>query len=132
MPEDTIDLQDQTSPSAQDHSRKPHSAPLGAGPAAPHQASELRHVKEERHIEEEHLSQAWNQSNGLSDEPPSDDDERYTDGMQDDQAMQRNGGQSGSGEESDMTDQDGDERGENELMDKISSSPSISDGGYFF
>src|ERR1700761_61391 len=126
MPEDTIDLQDQTSPSAQDHSRKPHSAPLGTGPAAPHQASELRHVKEERHIEEEHLSQAWNQANGLSDEPPSDDEGRYTDGMQDDQAVQQNGGQSGSGEESDVTDQDGEDSMDDDMMEKMSSSPSIS------
>jgi hypothetical protein len=130
---DTIDLQaGQTSPSAQDHSRKP---PQNAAVAttAPHQTSELRHIAEERHLEEEHLSNAWNQANGLSDEPPSEDEERYPNGMNGqehgDADAQQNGGSTGENEDADMRDNDGDSM-DDDMMDKISSSPSISDGVY--
>lgn len=127
MSPDTIDLQDQTSPSAQDHSRKP--PVVGIGPAASsHQASELRHVQEERHSEAENLSHAWNQANGLSDEPPSDDERDFADGMHD---QQQNGGQAGNGAEHETADGESGDDMDDDMMDKISSSPSISDGGLF-
>ena len=53
---DSIDLQDQDAPSAQDHTRQPtHPKPLGAGPPAPHQAETLREVAVEA-AEEYHRS----------------------------------------------------------------------------
>ncbi|KIW03869.1 hypothetical protein, variant [Verruconis gallopava] len=122
---DTIDLQSQNAPSAQDHTRKQHSA----ASTAPHQAAELRHVQEERHSEEDTLPNAWQSANGLSDEPPDDDgddDDDDDDVMRDDQraaqqdAAQRNG-------QSEGTDAEGDADMDDDLMDKISSSPSISD-----
>ncbi|TID19084.1 hypothetical protein E2P81_ATG06062 [Venturia nashicola] len=139
---DTIDLQrDQTSPTAQDHSRKPaNSTTTNNNSISPHQASELRHIKEERNLEEEHLSNAWNQANGLSEEPPSEDEERYASGMsaeqkeREDLAAGQNGARNGArnGEDADMADQEGDgDSGDDDMMDKISSSPSISDGQYF-
>jgi hypothetical protein len=129
---DTIDLQDSNSPSAQDHSHKPRASPLGIGPAAPHQASELRHVEQERAAEEDNLSNAWHaaQNVGLSEEPPTDDEETYMNGdHHDQQALQQNGGQSGSGED-ETADGESDENMDDDMMDKISSSPSIDDGGY--
>ncbi|QDS77159.1 hypothetical protein FKW77_001596 [Venturia effusa] len=140
---DTIDLQrGQASPTAQDHSRKPANSTTiaNSNPISPHQASELRHIQEERHLEEEHLSNAWNQANGLSEEPPSEDEERYANGMneearkRDESTARQNGTQNGAqnGEDTDNTDQDGDgDSGDDDMMDKISSSPSISDGQYF-
>jgi hypothetical protein len=80
-------------------------------------------VQDERHSEEEILSNAWHSAtNGLSDEPPSDDE---TINMRDEQPTKQNGGQAES------TDTDGDSDMDDDMMDKISSSPSISDGGYF-
>lgn len=120
---DTIDLQPQDAPSAQDHSRKP--SITAQQPIAPHQAAEIRHVQEERQSEEEVLSHAWQQSatntNGLSDEPPSDDETN----MRDDQQAPRQNGQQGQQENSET-----DGESDDDMMDKISSSPSISDGRY--
>ncbi|KAE9984917.1 hypothetical protein EG328_008115 [Venturia inaequalis] len=129
---------DQTSSTAQDHSRKPATSATTTNnnSISPHQASELRHIQEERHLEEEHLSHAWNQANGLSEEPPSEDEERYANGMsaeqkeREDSAARQNGAQNGApnGDGTDMADQEGDgDSGDDDMMDKISSSPSISD-----
>ncbi|KAF2104815.1 hypothetical protein NA57DRAFT_71020 [Rhizodiscina lignyota] len=134
---DTLDLQATSSPTAQDHSRQPtHPSPLGIGPAAPHQAAELHHVQEERASEEEQLRQAWNDS--AREEPPSEDedevqetasgDESYQ--QRDEQAVQQNGGQAGQGEDQEMADAESSDDMDDDMMDKISSSPSIDDGGY--
>ncbi len=57
---DTLDLQDQDAPSAQDHTRQPaHPEPFGTGPAAPHQDASLRHVAEERHAEQDYMADTW-------------------------------------------------------------------------
>src|ERR1700760_411340 len=127
---DTIDLQDQTAPSAQDHTRSPyHQAGLVLGPAAPHQASELRHARNERAAEETALSHAWNNNHNLSEEPPSEDDDMYMNGhnVDGDTLLPQNGDMLTNGDDHGM-DEDGDD-GMDE-MDKLSSSPSISDGGY--
>jgi hypothetical protein len=112
-PADTIDLQDKSSPTAKDHSQQPeHPAPLGIGPAAPHQQAAIRRVEEERTSEEVKLQDAWGSAGTALREDPGSDDERTvenTNGMQD-------------ADEEDMDDDDD--------MDKISSSPSIDDGGY--
>jgi hypothetical protein len=135
---DTLDLQDQTSPTAQEHRKPVHSSPLGVGPPAPHQAAELRHVQEERHLEEENLSHAWHDAQDLSEEPPSDDEAILTQGttntpngtQKDEQAVQQNGNHVATNGDTEMHDGEGegDENVDDDMMDKISSSPSISDG----
>ena len=131
---DTLDLQDQASPTAQDHRKPALGPPHGV---APHQAAELRHVREERHIEEENLSQAWHDTNDLSEEPPSDDEAVLTanangvNGNQHDgHQNHQNGTQNGADGDADMHDAEGDDTLDDDMMDKISSSPSISDGNY--
>ncbi|EFQ90953.1 hypothetical protein PTT_12328, partial [Pyrenophora teres f. teres 0-1] len=135
---DTIDLQDKTSPTAQDHSQQPqHPAPLGIGPAAPHQQAAIRHVEEERHSEEARLHDAWSDAGTtLRDDPGSDDERTVVNNSigqrsagQDDQAVKLNGGTSGDSDDADMQDAD-EEDMDDDMMDKISSSPSIDDGGY--
>ena len=130
---DTIDLQDQSSPSAQDHSRKPaQPSQNGLSSLAPHQASEIRHAQKERLSEEITLVNAWNNVQGLSDEPPSDDDATLADGHHAAEGMdlQQSAAQSTAGEDSEMANGEGDDDMDDDMMDKISSSPSISDGGY--
>jgi hypothetical protein len=141
---DTLDLQDKSSPTAQDHSLQPeHPAPLGIGPAAPHQQASLRHVEEERSSEEARLQNAWsNAGDQLREDPGSDDDRTVVKNdnaqkgaQQDHQANKLNGGASGDGDDSDMQDADVEEDmddDDDDMMDKISSSPSIDDGGYSF
>ncbi|KAF2659696.1 hypothetical protein K491DRAFT_732310 [Lophiostoma macrostomum CBS 122681] len=138
---DTLDLQDKTSPTAQDHTNQPAhpGAPLGIGPAAPHQEASLRRVDDERHAEESHLqnSTSWSETNTLREDPGSDDERTIVDSVngdrelqQDEQAVRLNGGMSGSGDDGDMQDADAEEDMDDDMMDKISSSPSIDDGGY--
>ncbi|KAI4656394.1 uncharacterized protein J4E79_007947 [Alternaria viburni] len=133
---DTIDLQDKSSPTAQDHSQQPqHPAPLGIGPAAPHQQAAIRHVEQERTSEEARLHDAWSDAgNTLRDDPGSDDERTVINGnkgsQQDEQAVRLNGGTSNDGDDGDMQDADVEEDMDDDMMDKISSSPSIDDGGY--
>jgi hypothetical protein len=131
---DTLDLQEKASPTAQDHSRQPaHPAPLGIGPAAPHQAAAVKHVDDERAAEDTNLQKAWNESGAaLRDDPGSDDEttlvsngERH---LQDEQAVRMNGGMSSVADDRDMAEDDMDDM-DDDMMDKISSSPSIDDGG---
>jgi hypothetical protein len=123
---DTIDLQDKSSPTAQDHSNQPaHPAPLGIGPAAPHQQASLQSVEDERSAEEARLQNAWNKATSLSEDPGS-DDERTTMTNSNGQKQQQNGADN----DDDMQDADVDEDMDDDMLDKISSSPSIDDGGY--
>lgn len=133
-------MQDKSSPTAQDHSHQPeHPAPLGIGPAAPHQQAAIRHVEEERSSEEARLQNAWgNAGTALRDDPGSDDErtvENHTQRnlQQDEQAIRLNGGISGDtdADDADLHDADADDDLDDDMMDKISSSPSIDDGGYF-
>ncbi|KAF2646251.1 hypothetical protein P280DRAFT_512436 [Massarina eburnea CBS 473.64] len=125
---DTLDLQDKSSPTAADHSQHPTPPPLGTGPAAPHQEASMRRVDDERSGEEHAF-----------------DDDRTTAGDGDDNAAARpNGDANSDGDDGDDDgDNDGDGDGDDEDadmadadvdddlddMDRISSSPSISDGG---
>ncbi|KAL6703553.1 protein phosphatase regulator [Coniothyrium glycines] len=143
---DTLDLQDKTSPTAQDHSQQPeHPAPLGIGPAAPHQQAAIRHVEEERHSEEARLQNAWsNAGSALAAEPAADHDrstvtttadhDRTTvastaaaqtaaqqQQQHDEQAVRRDG------DDADLQDAHVDDDMDDDMMDKISSSPSIDD-----
>jgi hypothetical protein len=128
LPPDTIDLQDQTSPSAQDHSRKPAQlAPLSqAVSTAPHQAAELRHAQHERAAEEMALNRQWSGMQGLSDEPPSEEEDMFVHGhsIDDGSLVQQNG----HVDDGDAI--NGDDDMDDDGMDKISSSPSITDGRY--
>ncbi|KAI9736152.1 MAG: hypothetical protein M1834_001037 [Cirrosporium novae-zelandiae] len=127
---DTMDLQDQNAPSAQDHSRQPsHPAPIGEGSAAPHQASTLKMVEQESTANQ-------NQSPRSSTDEERDDDTDYNghgrnpfSSSQDDD-QQQNGGYDGmDSEDAELADAEGDDDLLDDDMDKISSSPSIEDGG---
>ena len=133
---DTIDLQNQEAPSAKDHSRQPNRpGALGEGPPAPHQADALKHVELE--INEQH-GRSPRASQDLSGKELGllhhEDSDSYVtnDGInQDSGNASRNAGVSATtGVEEDLGDVEGDES-DDDLMDKISSSPSIGDdGGY--
>jgi hypothetical protein len=99
---------------------------------APHQASEVRHAQLERASEEVILAKSWNNVQGLSDEPPSDDDGAFADADHSEDGLDLNhsGDQLTAGPEADMANGDGEDDMDDDMMDKISSSPSISDGGY--
>ncbi|KAF3037243.1 hypothetical protein E8E12_006401 [Didymella heteroderae] len=122
---DTIDLQDKSSPTAQDHSNQPeHPAPLGIGPAAPHQQASLRSVENERSVEEARLQNAWNNAGTSLSEDPGSDDERTIMTNSNGQKQQQNG----ADHDDDMEDADEEEDMDDDMLDKISSSPSIDDG----
>ena len=139
---DSIDLQDQNAPSAKDHTRQPaHPAPLGVGPPAPHQAETLRELAVEA-AEENHrsprVSKEW--TNGDVQQLQQYGDElagvsAKLNGAnlqkQDDLAVAQNGGLTGlTAEDAEMADAEGDDGMDDDMMDQISSSPSIDDGGY--
>ena len=133
---DTIDLQDQDAPSAKDHTRQPaRPGALGEGPPAPHQADALKHVELE--LSEQH-GRSPRHSQDLSNKELQllhEDGDSYGtgDGIgQDSNNLLRNAGTNGAaGAEEDMGDAEGDEGLDDDMMDKISSSPSIGeDGGY--
>ncbi|CAM1510013.1 Fc.00g003480.m01.CDS01 [Cosmosporella sp. VM-42] len=149
---DTIDLQDHHAPSAQDHSKSPRSdtAPSTASPdIAPHQAETIREVHDDTAEEELRTPRiSWVNGNNIADlhqhaedlaagvhnsfddddDDDDDDDERRM-AQEDALAIAQNGGVSSS----DEGDLDGDSEDlDDDLMDKISSSPSIEDGGCHF
>ncbi|KAK6006076.1 hypothetical protein QM012_006486 [Aureobasidium pullulans] len=105
---DTIDLQNQDAPTTQDH----HSTSLQPSDVGKHQASEIRHVREERHEEEEHLQDAWTRAH---------QDVRVNE-LTDDQLQAHNRENGDSTDDSELDD--------DMLDDRISSSPSIDDGAY--
>lgn len=139
---DSIDLQDQNAPSAQDHSKKhANPAPLGTGPPAPHQAEALRDVAAEVADEQNRsprVSRDWAIGEGQMIQDYTSDDlgagvnsALNGNNQQDNLAIAQNGGLTGSGgEDGDMADAEGDDSMDDDMMDKISSSPSIDDGGY--
>ncbi|KAK4174276.1 hypothetical protein QBC36DRAFT_43637 [Triangularia setosa] len=137
---DTIDLQAHDNPSAQRHAR-----PTPDGSLAPHQAETLREVAAE--VAEESLRSPpglWNNDadtntlySTVSDSQQSsghgtrhdDAGSMQTGARQDALAIAQNGGL--SGQEVDEVDMDGETEVDmdDDMMDKISSSPSIEDGG---
>lgn len=118
---DTLDLQDPESPTASHHDKHPQ--PNGN---APHLAAQVHQVLEERHSEEQALADAWNISGNLADDPSAIDEaqannnatEHVTNG-----ASHGGGEEGGDGPEADAETDD-------DMMDRISSSPSIDDGGF--
>lgn len=130
---DTIDLQNQSAPSAKDHTRQPaRPSALGEGPPAPHQADALKHVEQELSEQHGRSPRASQDLSGKELQLLHEDGDAYgnTDGIgQDSNNLLRNAGANGADE--DGGDGDGDEGMDDDLMDKISSSPSIGDdGGY--
>lgn len=113
---DTIDLQDPDNPSAAEHHQ-----PSIQGGLAPHQRAEVHHVLEERESEEHALQDAWNITGSLTDEPGAIDE-----------SQQQNGEPTVNGEHQQSNGEGGESEteGEDEMLDRISSSPSIDDGGY--
>ncbi|KAL2164370.1 hypothetical protein VTH06DRAFT_3586 [Thermothelomyces fergusii] len=137
---DTIDLQAHRAPSAQSHHR-----PITDGSLAPHQAETLREVAAE--VAEENLRTpgvSWNPGpNDIQDlafaldpanggQQNGNADNMRAAAHQDALAVAQNGGV--SGQDVDDADLDGDAEVDldDDLMDKISSSPSIEDGGSTF
>jgi hypothetical protein len=112
---DTIDLQDQDNPSAAQHQK--HPSPNGV---APHQAAELHHVTEERHSEEQSLADAWNMSDSLTEEPGAIEEAQAN--------MEHANGTRPEGDEGEAGESEAE--AEDDMMDRLSSSPSIDDGGY--
>ncbi|PHH60853.1 hypothetical protein CDD81_1100 [Ophiocordyceps australis] len=134
---DTIDLQDPRSPSAQDHNHVADSGPMS--PIAPHQAETLREIAHET-AEDEARSPRVSLTSAKPTEAPlelSADDaslsgRRRGDMHQDDLQQQQQDmsaiAQNGATSSSDEGDLDGDDSDlEDDMMDKISSSPSIED-----
>lgn len=105
---DTIDLQNQDAPTTQDH----HSTSLQPSDLGKHQASEIRHVRDERHEEEEHLQDAWTRAH----------QHVQVNELTDDQLQAHNHENGDSTDDSELDD--------DMLDDRISSSPSIDDGAY--
>lgn len=146
---DSIDLQDHGAPSAQNHQARP--SPLqtnhSAAHVAPHQAETLREVAAETAEEELRSPRvSWNQgaeagelqkyaedlAAGVTSSLGSSDDNTNMSAahaQQDDLAVAQNGGLV-SQDNQDDGDVDADEGDlDDDMMDKISSSPSIDDGG---
>jgi hypothetical protein len=133
---DTLDLQSQDAPSAKDHTRQPtHPSPVGLGPAAPHQNQTLRNA------EQEALQEQMNSPRvSHDDEQPEFTEEPDFFDDQDDEAHDAHPAGDGSTpvhptddsgiEDSDIGDQADEDGLDDDLMDKISSSPSIDDGKY--
>ncbi|KAK4505178.1 hypothetical protein PRZ48_003141 [Zasmidium cellare] len=117
---DTLDLQDQDSPTASEHHKHPH-----PNSNAPHVAAQVHQVLEERHSEEQALVDAWNITGSLADSTGAIDQaqannnatEHVTNGAS------HAGEEGGEGAESDAETDD-------DMMDRISSSPSIDDGAF--
>ncbi|KIY03720.1 uncharacterized protein Z520_00411 [Fonsecaea multimorphosa CBS 102226] len=133
---DTLDLQDHSSPSAKDHSRQPaHPSPYGYGPAAPHQAQALRHAEQESYQEqhtsprasEERANGGFQQSEQhFYDDLDDDRDDEHPNTQNATNGAGYHGQDLHEGDGGDSQDEDMDD----DLMDKISSSPSIEDGKY--
>lgn len=142
---DSIDLQDHDAPSAKDHKHstpKPLSNLNTNGSLAPHQAETIREVAEERAGEEARSPRvSW--ANGDGDDGR--DLQSYADELasgivnslngnkmqqQDALAVAQNGGVAGQADDGDDVDVNTDDEDlDDDMMDKISSSPSIEDGG---
>lgn len=129
---DTIDLQDQKSPSAQDHSRNPK----GSTGIAPHHDQSLRDAEQETReemlqsprVSSDLTSTSEDQGDGLNLYDHDDGTNGHADAQQDGKAGQYNG-RGTIIEDGEYADGDSDDGLDDDMMDKISSSPSIDDGG---
>ncbi|OJJ49815.1 hypothetical protein ASPZODRAFT_1033532 [Penicilliopsis zonata CBS 506.65] len=126
---DTLDLQNQKSPSAQDHSRQPtQPAPLGTGRPAPHQEKSLQRAEKDSQVEILPGSDDENEEErpdgiDIYDEP----DELEADTGENDGRDSQYENENLTTEEGDLADGECDDLMDDDMMDKISSSPSIDD-----
>ncbi|RYP16607.1 hypothetical protein DL767_010156 [Monosporascus sp. MG133] len=134
---DTIDLQDRSAPSAKDHRRPPPQSTTPNGLLAPHQAETIREVVEDRADEEcrsPGLSWANGDSGDLSQHPEDLADHAANsinrNNMQQQDALAAAAQNGGAVSDDADLGAEGDEDLDDDMMDKISSSPSIDDGGY--
>ncbi|RYP84199.1 hypothetical protein DL770_005241 [Monosporascus sp. CRB-9-2] len=134
---DTIDLQDRSAPSAKDHRRPPPQSITSNGLLAPHQAETIREVVEDRADEEcrsPRLSRANGDSGDLSQHPEDLADHVANsinrNNMQQQDALAAAAQNGGTLSDDADVGAEGDEDLDDDMMDKISSSPSIEDGGY--
>lgn len=119
---DTLDLQDHDTPSAKDHSKQPeHPNPLGGGRPAPHQELSIRHAEQDSKSE-------------ILSGPTLNGNHEYRDGAdiygepeETDEDIGRNG-EYDHEEDGDLADGESDDLLDDDMMDKLSSSPSIDDG----
>jgi len=136
---DTLDLQDTNAPSAQDHTHQsPNAAPFGIGPPAPHQEASIRHAQVERTAEQEYLAETYaGQDQDQSGQAELNDEEQrdYVDNAVEERETQidsrRNslaGDYTASAEDVDTNEAEADDAMDDDLLDKMSSSPSIEDG----
>ncbi len=129
---DTIDLQDPQAPSAQDHSRQPHRpSPSGKG-VSPHQAETLRQVEEDVAEEQQQSPRvSWVVGDGVSaDEHVAQDAHRPS--LEDRRPSPTVNGSDRNQSPSDeatLVDGENDDGLDDDLMQNMSSSPSIDDGG---
>lgn len=146
---DSIDLQDREAPSAQDHPRP--TKPTSNGSLAPHQAETLREVAAETAVENSRsprvswasgdvgdlqqyaedlgagVTSALNSQRSAESDPTNGNMSATQ--QQDALAIAQNGGLSGQEADDADIDGDADDGMDDDMMDKISSSPSIEDGG---
>lgn len=110
-----MDLQDHDTPSAKDHTRQPeHPDPLGGGRPAPHQQSSIRHAEQDTRSE-------------IMGGPAAAGVDMYGD---EDIEADLDGNAQYDQEDGDLADGENDDLLDDDLMDKISSSPSIDDGTF--
>ncbi|KAI1423837.1 hypothetical protein F5Y12DRAFT_797993 [Xylaria sp. FL1777] len=142
---DSIDLQDHNAPSAQDHKHPTSKPTLNTntnGSLAPHQAGTIREVEEERAEEEARSPRvSWANGDGDNDRDLQLYAEELASGIvnslngnkmqkQDALAIAQNGGVVGhADDDGDIDVNTDDDDLDDDMMDKISSSPSIEDGG---
>ncbi|KAI1369124.1 hypothetical protein F5Y08DRAFT_325532 [Xylaria arbuscula] len=142
---DSIDLQDHDAPSAQDHKHPISKSSLHIntnGSLAPHQAGTIREVEEERAEEEARSPRvSWTNGDAGNDRDLQLYAEELASGIvnslngnkmqqQDALAIAQNGGVGGhADDDGDIEVNTDDDDLDDDMMDKISSSPSIEDGG---
>ncbi|KAK4631941.1 Tip elongation aberrant protein Tea4 [Fulvia fulva] len=121
MRADTLDLQDHDSPTAAEHAKHP----TAKDGNAPHVAAQVHQVLEERHSEEQALADAWNISSSIADDPAAIDQAQSATGTDNVTA-------NGTAQKGEEAGEGGEAEGEadDDMMDRISSSPSIDDGQY--
>ena len=146
---DTIDLQDPKAPSAKDHTRQPHRPnPLGGGPS-PHQADALRHAEKEAATAQQRSPRvSWVEGDGFTpdgqvgqatlvrhdhdhDHDQDQDEDGRAGSFADDATMMTDDGPTDSpSDDGTLVEGDKDDGLDDDLLQNMSSSPSIDDGGY--
>lgn len=130
LTEDTIDLQPSSSPSAKDHSRQPVRGAGSHGHTAPHQADALRVVENEINEQHGRSPRASQDLSGKELQMLHEDDGSHADVSE---SLLRNSAAHSQGtyQQQDEAESTSEDEGslDDDMTDKISSSPSIGDDG---